>query len=216
MLGSIGLSLLFTALVPLPLGGIERTEVLNNASAIVARLNMTAGAREEVHSHPFSAVAIQLTPGDVEMTVGGRTTTEKAGTGQTWFIGKESPHAAANVGGASLEVITVVIKSGSGVAESGPAVPLPAGITRTPLLENAETRVVRVHFQPGAREALHSHPFDLLVIQLGRGRMEARVGSHESVADREPGQVLYLPKNVPHLVGNAGGTAFEVMSVALK
>ena len=46
-----------------PPPGITRTELVNNATALIARLRMAPGAREDVHTHPFSAVVVQIGAG---------------------------------------------------------------------------------------------------------------------------------------------------------
>lgn len=197
--------------------GIERVEIINNASVLVARLTFAPGAREPVHTHPFSAVVIQLTEGEVEMTIDTEKSRAVRTPGFAWFIPKDSPHAAVNAGGTPFTVVTVALKSPSG---AGAAVttssPTPPGIQRTPLLDNTETRVVRVQFGANSREEAHSHPFDLLVIQLTPGRLETLLGSDKTEADLPAGHVQLLPKNVPHAVANVGMSPFEAMSVAIK
>ena len=53
-----------------PPPGIKRTELEDNRTALIARLRMAPGAREDVHTHPFSAVVVQIGAGDVEMRLG--------------------------------------------------------------------------------------------------------------------------------------------------
>ena len=71
--------------------GITRTQLLDNASVMVARLRMAPGARETVHTHPFSAVIVQLDPGEVEMRVGTRRETARRERGHVDFIAAEMP-----------------------------------------------------------------------------------------------------------------------------
>lgn len=197
--------------------GIDRSEILNNPLVLVARLTFAPGAAEPVHTHPFSAVVIQLTAGEVEMSIGQDQSRAERSAGFAWFIAKDSPHAAANRGPAPFSFVTVALKSPSGVEEASPAAsPAPAGIERFPLFENRETRVVRVVFNREAREPVHQHPFDLLVIQLTPGRVETTLGTEKTVADLPAGHVQWLPKNVPHAVANAGSSRFEAMSVAIR
>lgn len=98
----------FTQAPPAP--GISRQEVVNNPRVVVSHLELAPGAREQVHTHPFDAVVIQLTTGTVEMTVAGKTSTGTVKPGQVWFVEHDTPHAAANVGSASYEVVTVALK----------------------------------------------------------------------------------------------------------
>lgn len=204
-----------------PPPGITRAELLDNATVLVARLQMAPGARETIHTHPFSAVVMQLDAGDVDMTIGGDHTRARREPGFIWFIPKETPHAAVNVGAGAFDVVTVAIKPTRTPAPAAPATDAPPGITRTTVLDNAETRVVRVQFAPGGREPVHTHPYDLLTIQLSRGRVEILAGSpsaiaDRTIADREPGFVRFLPRDVPHAYASADTGPFEILSVSIK
>ena len=199
-----------------PPPGITRTELENNATALIARLRMAPGAREVVHSHPFSAVVVQIGAGDVEMRLGDGHTTTRRAHGFVEFIPKEVPHAAANVGREPFEVVTIAMKPDRQPGGDAPASPAPTGITRKPVLDNAETRVTHVTFAPSAREPVHMHPFDLVVVQLTAGRAEVRIGDQMSLRDYAPGEVIFLPRDVPHAVSNVDSGRFEVLSVAIR
>ena len=204
------------AQVPQPPAGITRTGLADNATVLVARLHMDPGSREPLHTHPFSAVVIQLTFGDVDMTLGDDHTRAQQPPGFVWFIPKETTHAAMNAGTTAFDVITVAIKPARPPAAAARATAAPAGIVRTTLLDNAEARVVRVQFQPGSGEPVHTHPNDLVTVQLTSGRVDILVGSERSVEDRAPGFVRFLPREVPHAYVSADTKSFELMSVSVK
>ncbi|HUE87930.1 MAG TPA: cupin domain-containing protein [Vicinamibacterales bacterium] len=199
-----------------PPAGITRTELENNATALIARLRMAPGAREDVHTHPFSAVVVQIGAGDVDMRLGDGQTTTRRAHGFVEFIPKEVPHAAANVGQEPFEVVTIAMKPDRRPGGEAPALPAPAGITRTPVLDNAETRVTHVTFASRAREPVHTHPFDLVVVQLTPGRVEVRVGKDVSTREYAAGEVIFLPRDVPHAVSNVDREPFELLSVGIK
>jgi quercetin dioxygenase-like cupin family protein len=196
--------------------GITRTEILNNANLLVARLRMAPGAREDVHTHPFSAVVVQIGAGDVDMRLGAARATSRREHGHVEFIPREVPHAAANAGTEPFDVVTIAIKPDRVKGGDAPAVAAPAGITRTPTLDNPEARVTRVAFAAGAREPVHSHPFDLVLVQLTPGRVEIRLGDALTTKEYAAGEVVYLPRDVPHAVSNVGGAAFEIFSVGIR
>jgi quercetin dioxygenase-like cupin family protein len=214
----IGLAAMLAAAqqVGAPPPGITRTELLNNATVLVARLRMAPGAREDVHTHPFSAVVVQIDAGDVDMRLGDARSTTRRGNGFIEFIPTDVPHAAANVGQEPFEVVTIAMKSDRRPGGDAPASTAPPGIIRQPLLENPETRVAHVTFAPSAREPVHTHPFDLVVVQLTAGRVEVRVAEQVSVRDYEPGEVMFLPRDVPHAVSNVGRGQVEILSVGIK
>ncbi len=196
--------------------GVSRTQLLENSTVMVARLNMAPGAREQVHTHPFSAVVVQLGPGDVEMRIGTRPETARRDRGHVEFIAAEMPHAAANVGTASFDVVTIAIKPDRKPAGTQPPADAPPGITRVPVLDNADARVTRVTFAPGSKEPVHSHPFDLVLVPLVPGRMDVTLGDTRSAKDYEAGEVIFLPRDVPHAVASADHRPFELLSVGVK
>ena len=202
--------------VGVPPPGITRTELENNATVLIARLRMAPAAREDVHTHPFSALVVQIGAGEVEMRLGDRRTTTRRAHGFVEFIPKDVPHAAANVGREPFEVVTIAMKPDRRRGGDAPATAAPAGVTRTPQLENAETRVTHVTFGPSAREPAHAHPFDLVVVQLTPGRVEVRVGDQVSTREYAPGEVVFLPRDVPHAVSNVDRGSFEILSVGIK
>jgi quercetin dioxygenase-like cupin family protein len=199
-----------------PPAGITRLELVNNPTVLVARLRMAPGAQEEVHTHPFSAVVVQIGEGDVDMRLGdGRATTRRA-HGSVEFIPREMPHAAANVGQESFDVVTIAIKADRRPGRDARAAATPPGISRAQLLENTETRVAHVTFAPSAREPVHTHPFDLVIVQLTPGRVEVQIDRQVSTREYSPGEVKFLPRGVPHAVANVDGRPFEILSVGVK
>jgi quercetin dioxygenase-like cupin family protein len=208
---------LAAAPVQLP-AGLDRRVLLDNDSVLVARLRFAPSAAEEPHTHPFSAVVAQITEGRVDMRLGEARDTGTRTPGHVWFIPKEVSHAAANAGGAPFVQTTVALKPTRPPVTGPPvpAVPVPDGITRTGLVDNAETRVARVRFEPGARETVHSHEFDLVVVQIDAGRVETLREGRRAVQEMAEGDVLFLPRRESHAVANVGPSPFDVLSVAVR
>jgi len=196
--------------------GITRTQLLDNQTAMVARLRMAPGAREEVHTHPFSAVVVQLDAGEVEMRVGTKRETAKQIPGHIEFIAAEMPHAAANTGTAPFDVVTIALKPERKPGGEQPPSPAPAGITRTMVLDNAQARATHVTFAAGSRETTHTHPYDLILVQLTPGTMELEMDGKRTTKDYAPGEVLFIPRDTPHAAINADTKAFEIVSVGVK
>lgn len=200
---------------PLP-PGITRTPLLDNATVLVARLKLEPGAREVPHTHPFSAVVVHVVPGQIEMLLGDTRQTSRREVGHVEFIPREVTHAAANAGAAATEVVTIAIKPGRTPPGSVPMSAAPTGVTRDVVLENDEARVTRVRFSPGAREADHVHPYDLLLVALSGGRLELRLGATREVEDRPPGYVWFLPRNISHAAVNGAAAPIEFLSIGIK
>ena len=199
-----------------PPPGITRTALIENETVMMARLRMAPRAAEDVHTHPFSAVVIQLDAGEVDMRIGDARGTTRRPAGFVEFIASGVPHAAANVGGAPFDLVTIAIKPDRKRGGEAPAQPAPAGIARTPVLDNGEARVTRVEFAANAREPVHLHPFDLVVVPLITGRLEVRVGDKVETRNYTPGEPMFLPRDVLHAVANVGSTPVTVFSVGIK
>jgi quercetin dioxygenase-like cupin family protein len=196
--------------------GITRTVVAENSTVLIARLGMAPAARETPHTHPFSAVVVQIGAGQVEMELDGKKVTERRETGHVQFIPRQAMHAAANVGSTSFDVVTIAIKPDRTPASAAPATQARPGITRQMILDNDDARVTHVRLTPGAREPIHSHPFDLVLVQLAPAKMEVQLGDEKTVKDYETGAVIFLPRNVPHAVASAHPSPFEFLSVGVK
>lgn len=196
--------------------GIGRTQLVDNATVMCAHLTYAPGAAEPVHTHPFAAIVIQLTPGDVDMTIGSEHTRAHRDAGFTWYIPRNVPHALVNAGSTPVEQITIAIKPDRAAAAAGPASDAPPGISRTTVIDNADARVVRVEFSPAGREPIHQHPYDLVTVELTPGTIETLVGTDKKTERFAPGDVRFLPRNVPHSYASADERPFTLMSVAIK
>lgn len=199
-----------------PPAGITRTALVENETVMMARLRMAPGAKEDIHTHPFSAIVVQLGAGDVDMRLGDARTSARRPPGHVEFIGRDVPHAAANVGANGFDLVTIAIRPDRRRGGEAPALPAAAGITRTPVLDNADARVTRVAFAPAAREPVHDHPFDLVVVPLTAGRIELRLGERVETREYAAGEPMFLPRDLPHAVANAGSAPLEVLSVGIK
>ena len=86
-----------------------RGVILDNARVTVQRITQPAGTIEKPHTHADEDyVTIQLTPGDLEVTVGNETT--KGSVGRAWWLPKATNHAVSNVGTTAVDVIVVRVK----------------------------------------------------------------------------------------------------------
>jgi len=199
-----------------PPPGITRTVIVDNATALVARLRYQSGKGETSHTHPFSAVVVQLTAGEVDMTLGADRSRARREPGTVWFVPANMPHMAVNTGTAPWEQIAITIKPTRAAAPAAPPTDAPPGITRTTLIDNADARVVRVQFAAGSREPMHTHPNDLLTVQLTPGTVDIVIGSNKTTGERMAGFVQFLPRNIEHAYISADTKPFELMSVAIK
>jgi quercetin dioxygenase-like cupin family protein len=86
---------------------------------------------------------------------------------------------------------------------------------RASVLDNGTVGVTRLRFARTAREAVHTHPFPVLIVLVTPGQV--------SVADREmlrvgsrAGEVWFIPANTPHAAANQSTGHVEMLMVAIK
>jgi quercetin dioxygenase-like cupin family protein len=87
-------------------GGANR--LIDNERVSVQRLSAAAGLTEQMHKSPQDIVAIQATPGEIEMEIGGETT--KGSQGRVWYLPKTVDHALFNRGTQPVDMIVVNLK----------------------------------------------------------------------------------------------------------
>ena len=193
----------------------QRTSVLDNATATVTKVQLAPGAAESVHVHAFPLLIVQISGGTVNISdremvrIGSR-------PGEVWFIPAGTRHAAANRSNAGVELLAIAIKPDRPPAPDAPATEAPPGISRATLIDNDDVRVVRVRFAPDGREPIHSHPNDLITVQITEAQVDILNGTAHSTLRCEPGFVQFLPRNVSHAFASADTSPFELLSVAIK
>jgi len=84
--------------------------LVNNDRVQIQRLSVPAGFRETLQVVPNDQIAIQITPGDLEVQINGQKTTGRIEPGTTFYVPKNAPHQFLNVGTAPYDVVVVMIK----------------------------------------------------------------------------------------------------------
>ena len=85
----------------------------------------------------------------------------------------------------------------------------------TLLFENDEVRVCDIHFKPGDKFAMHSHPDHLLyILSPGTIKLSYADGTSKEI-DAQTGQVLWS-KAESHMSENIGTTEVHAVIVELK
>jgi quercetin dioxygenase-like cupin family protein len=204
------------AQAPEPPPGFTVKPVLDNATLTAVRLKMAPGAKEQPHTHPYPMLVVVLTPSDMEMHNGQAHTRGLRKPGDLEFVGAGISHNAGNVGTMPLEALVLAIKPDrlrGGAAPPRQAVP---GIIRKPLLDKSDLSVTRLEIDADVREPVHTHPHDLAVVPTMAGRLDVQVGDKKQVRGYAPGEMIFVPRNVPHAVANGGTTAIRVLAVVIK
>jgi quercetin dioxygenase-like cupin family protein len=194
-----------------------RTPVLQNATVAVTHMRFGPGTRETTHTHPFPLVLVQITAGEVEVKEQ-ETSRRGSRAGEVWFVPAERPHSVTprQSSGAAVDLLAIALLPTRVPAPAAPATDAPPGITRATLVDNNDVRVVRVRFDPSAREPVHTHPNDLLTVQIVGGSMEMSIGPEHTLVYHDPGFVQFVPRGMQHSYASADTKPFELLSLAIK
>jgi len=84
--------------------------VVDNDRVQVQRLSVPPGFRESLQVVPNDQIAIQLTPGDLEVVISGHKTAGRIEPGTTFYVPKNAPHQFLNVGQTPYDVVVVMLK----------------------------------------------------------------------------------------------------------
>jgi quercetin dioxygenase-like cupin family protein len=84
--------------------------LVNNDRVQIQRLTVPAGFRETLQVVPNDQIAIQVTPGDLEVVINGEKTAGRIEPGTTFYVPKNAPHQFLNVGKAAYDVVVVMLK----------------------------------------------------------------------------------------------------------
>jgi quercetin dioxygenase-like cupin family protein len=85
----------------------------------------------------------------------------------------------------------------------------------TVMFENDQVRVLKAHYGPGEKSAMHSHPNAVAVfLNDGKGKFSFPDGTSKDV-NMKAGEAMWNDA-VVHLPENTGDKAFEVIVVELK
>ena len=83
--------------------------LVDNDRVRIQRLSVPAGFRETLQVVPNDQIAIQVTPGDLEVVISGQKTNGRIEPGTTFYVPKNAPHQFLNMG-KPYDVVVVMLK----------------------------------------------------------------------------------------------------------
>ncbi len=89
---------------------VTATLVLDNDRVSVQRLSVAAGYRDPESVVPRDMVAVQVTPGEMEVVINGEKTTGHVDAGKTWYVPKTVKHQFSNIGTTSYDTLVITLK----------------------------------------------------------------------------------------------------------
>ena len=111
VLGMLIVPFIVTARAQAPAGPAFPSKVLvDNDRVRIQRLSVPAGFRETLQVVPNDQIALQVTPGDLEVVISGQKTTGRIEPGTTFYVPKNAPHQFLNVGKTPYDVVVVMLK----------------------------------------------------------------------------------------------------------
>jgi len=109
-LGMLTVPFILAAGAQAPPGPVFASKLLvNNDRVQIQRLSVPAGFRETLQVVANDQIAIQITPGDLEVVINGQKTAGRIEPGTTFYVPKNAPHQFLNKG-AAYDVVVVMLK----------------------------------------------------------------------------------------------------------
>jgi mannose-6-phosphate isomerase-like protein (cupin superfamily) len=84
--------------------------LVDNDKVRIQRLTVPTGFRETLQVVPNDQIAVQVTPGDLEVVINGQKTAGRIEPGTTFYVPKNAPHQFLNKGQAPYDVVVVMLK----------------------------------------------------------------------------------------------------------
>jgi quercetin dioxygenase-like cupin family protein len=84
--------------------------LVDNDRVRIQRLSVPAGFRETLQVVPNDQIAIQVTPGNLEVTISGQKTAGRIDPGTAFYVPKNAPHQFLNMGQSPYDVVVVMLK----------------------------------------------------------------------------------------------------------
>jgi quercetin dioxygenase-like cupin family protein len=176
------------------------------------------GDKTPMHEHP-ALVSISVTPTKTRMTTAdGKVRETESQAGQATFSEPEK-HSSELLGTTAGEIVQVELKKKPGAALTA----IPAGedsVAVDPkhysvVLQNDRVRVLRLHYAPGEKSVMHSHPANVAVFITGGQATFGLPDGTSSRSDTKAGQVIWSDTQ-RHLPSNTGSKPFDVVLVELR
>ena len=111
VMGMLIVPFIVTARAQAPAGPAFASKMLvDNDRVQIQRLSVPAGFREALQVVPNDQIAIQVTPGDLEVVISGQKTAGRIEPGTTFYVPKNAPHQFLNMGTTPYDVVVVMLK----------------------------------------------------------------------------------------------------------
>jgi len=188
--------------------------LIDNAAVRVLRIEMAAGAKSVMHSHP-DAMLVPLASAKARFTLPDGKTTDNTLVKDTPLYTPAFTHLPANVGTGPVEAILVEFKaSAPGSATLPTARP---NATLTPLADGPRASAYKLTLSPTFHEpAGSSHDYDQVVIALAAGDTSLAIEGQPLISKWKRGDVAFIGRGVKHESMNPTGKPVDLIIVGVK
>ena len=188
---------------------------LENEQVRVVRYRIAPGDKTANHSHPNN-VNIPLTDVNAKITtLDGKTTEVHGKAGAVAWRGATT-HVVENTGDKPIEGILVEPKQPSSALPAGAVDEATADPKHAKMeFENDQVRVVRYHYEPGEKSAMHGHPDNVQVFLTDSKANVTTPDGKTAPTSGKAGEARWR-QATQHSVQNTGDKAFEGILVEMK
>jgi len=186
-----------------------------NEQVRVVRYRIAPGDKTANHSHPNN-VNIPLTDVNAKITtLDGKTTEVHGKAGAVAWRGATT-HVVENTGDKPIEGILVEPKKPSSALPAGAVDEATADPKHAKMeFENDQVRVVRYHYEPGEKSAMHGHPDNVQVFLTDSKANVTTPDGKTAPTSGKAGETRWR-QATQHSVQNTGDKAFEGILVEMK
>jgi mannose-6-phosphate isomerase-like protein (cupin superfamily) len=111
VVGALSWPLMVSARAQAPASPSFGSKVLvDNDRVRIMRLSVPVGFRDPVSVTPNDQIAIQATPGEMEIVINGQKTVGHVDPGTVFYVPKSTPHQFSNAGQTAYDTIVVMLK----------------------------------------------------------------------------------------------------------
>jgi len=197
---------------PVKVAGDIYKVIVENDSVRVLDVNIAAGAKTAMHSHP-DLVAVVLEPSTIRWTrPDGQSEQSGAGftRGSSRYMAGET-HISENIGTTSAHVILVEFKKPAPTPGRNPSLPAPY----KKVAENPHSSVFELRVEPGGKIAKHTHG-DYVTVSLADATAETtdEQGKKQTTNFKKDAATFRGPAT--HSGVNTGQTPMYLITVELK
>jgi len=188
--------------------------LLDNPAVRVLKVNMAAGAKSPMHSHPDTLI-VPLADAKARFTMPDGKTQDVVLTKEVASYNPAFTHSPANVGTNKVDIILVEFKTaapGTATVPTGRA-----GLQQTILAESPRAVAFKTTAAPDFQEPPGTtHDYDQVVIALGEADISLKVEGKAPVTKWHRGDVQFIGRGQKHESKNVGGKPLDYIIVAIR